>query len=145
MRPPSRSKPQPPPAAPTKSSHSSSRAKAVHLTTPILPSYNYCGNPAHKASECNIPSEDLFCDCYGKEGHQKAICFTKFLERKQLRLSCQNLPTSFVTTQPKAKALQPSTHALPTKGNSSKNVKKKEHKQERGASSPCNSSSDSTK
>ncbi len=35
MRPPSRSKPKPPPAAPTISSHSSSRAKALHLATPI--------------------------------------------------------------------------------------------------------------
>jgi len=65
----SRSRPQPPPIAPTKSSHSFSRAKAVHSTAPILPSYNYRGNPAHKASECNIPSEDLFCDYCGKEGH----------------------------------------------------------------------------
>jgi hypothetical protein len=38
MRPPSHSRPQPPPAALTRSSHSSSRAKAVHLVTPILPS-----------------------------------------------------------------------------------------------------------
>jgi hypothetical protein len=37
------------------------------------------------------------------------------------------LPTSSATLQPKAKALQPSTQAFPTKGNSSKNVKKKEH------------------
>ncbi len=37
MRPPSRSRPQPPPVAPTRSSHSSSRAKAIHLATPILP------------------------------------------------------------------------------------------------------------
>jgi hypothetical protein len=68
MRPPSCSRPQPTPVAPTKSSHSSSMAKGVHSTTPILPSCNYCGNPAHKASECNIPSEDLFCDYYGKKG-----------------------------------------------------------------------------
>jgi len=73
MRPPSRSKLQPTPDAPTRSSHSSSRTKAVHSATPILPSCNYCGNPAHKANECNIPSEDLFCDYYGKEGHQ-GIC-----------------------------------------------------------------------
>jgi hypothetical protein len=59
-RPPSRSRPQPPPAALTKSSHSSSITKAMHSATPILPSCNYCGNHAHKANECNIPSEDLF-------------------------------------------------------------------------------------
>jgi hypothetical protein len=69
VRLPSRSRPQPPLATPTRSSHSSSRTKAVHLAAPILPSCNYCGNPAHKASECNIPSEDLFCDYCGKEGH----------------------------------------------------------------------------
>jgi hypothetical protein len=44
-----------------------------------------------------------------------------------LRLPRQNLLTSSVALQLKAKALQPSTQALPTKGNSSKNVKKKEH------------------
>jgi hypothetical protein len=73
MRPPSHSRPQPPLAALTRSSHSFSRAKVVHSTTPILPSCSYNGNHAHKASECNIPSEDLFCDY-----------FAKFLERKQL-------------------------------------------------------------
>jgi len=69
MRPPSRSRPQPTQVAPTRSSHFSSRTKAVHMATPILPSCNYYGNLAHKASECNIPSEDLFCDYCGKEGH----------------------------------------------------------------------------
>jgi len=99
----------------------------MHSTTPILPSCNYCGNPTHKASECNILSEDLFCDYYGKEGHKEAVYFAKFLEWKQLWLPRQNLLASFVVPQPKAKALQPSTQALPTKGNSSKNAKKKEH------------------
>jgi hypothetical protein len=127
MRPPSCSRPQPSLITPTKSSHSSSRAKVVHLATPVLPSCNYCGNPAHKVSECNIPSEDFFCDYCGKEGHQEAVYFAKFLEWKQLRLPRQNLPTSSVSAQPKAKALQCSTQALPTKGNCSKNVKKKEH------------------
>jgi hypothetical protein len=41
---------------PTRSSHSSLRTKAVESVTPILLSCNYCGNPAHKASECNIHS-----------------------------------------------------------------------------------------
>ncbi len=127
MRPPSRSRLQLPLAAPTRSTHSSSRTKAVHSATPILPSCNHCGNPAHKTSECNIPSEDLFCDYCGKEGHQEFVCFAKFPEQKQLRLQRQNLPTSFTVPQPKAKAPQPSTHALPTKGNSNKNTKKKEH------------------
>jgi hypothetical protein len=127
MKPPSRSRPQPPPTMQTRSSHSSSRAKAVHATTPILPSCNYCDNLAHKASECNILSKDLFYDYCGKEGHQEVVCFVKFPKRKQLRLPRQNLPTSSATPQPKAKAPQPSTRAFPTKGNSSKNAKKKEH------------------
>jgi len=37
----------------------------MHLIAPILPSSNYCGNLAHKANECNIPSEDIFCDYCG--------------------------------------------------------------------------------
>jgi hypothetical protein len=82
MRPPSCSRPQPPSATPTKSSHSSSRAKTVHSVAPILSSRNYCGNLTHKTNECNIPSKDLLCDYCGKEGHQEAVCFAKFLERK---------------------------------------------------------------
>jgi len=109
MRPPSRSRPQPTQAAPIRSSHSSSRTKVVHTTTPILPSCNYCGNPAHKVSECKIPSEDLFCHYCGKEGHHESVCFATFPERKQLRLQWQNLPTSSAVRQPKAKAPHPST------------------------------------
>ncbi len=104
MRPPSHSRPQPTLIVPTRLSHSSSRAKAVDSTTPILPSCNYCGNPAHKTSECNILSEDPFCDYCGEEGHQEAICFAKFSEWKQLRLPRQNLPASSDVLQPKAKA-----------------------------------------
>ncbi len=78
MKPPSCSRSQPPPATPTRSSHSSSRAKVVHSVAPTLPSCNYCGNFSHKASECNIPFKDLFCDYCGKKGHQEAICFAKF-------------------------------------------------------------------
>jgi hypothetical protein len=37
------------------------------------------------------------------------------------------MPTSSVVPKLKAKAPQPSTQALPTKSNSNKNVKKKEH------------------
>jgi hypothetical protein len=108
MRSPSHSRPQFPPTALTRSSHSSSRTKVVHLAAPILPSCNYCGNLAHKANECNIPSEDLFCDYCGKKGHHEAVYFAKFLEWKQLRLPRQHLPTSSATPQPKAKAPQPS-------------------------------------
>jgi len=76
----------------------------VHSAAPILLSCNYYGNPAHKASECNIPFEDFFCDYCGKKGHKEAVCLAKFLERKQLRLSQQNLPTSSVAPQLKAEA-----------------------------------------
>jgi len=37
------------------------------------------------------------------------------------------MPKSSTAFQPKAKAPQPSIHAFPTKGISSKNAKKKEH------------------
>jgi hypothetical protein len=99
----------------------------VHSATPILPSCNYCGNPTHKANECNIPSEDLFGDYCGKKGHQEVACFAKYPERNQHRLPWKNLPAFSVAPQPKAKALQPSIQVFPTKGNSNKNVKKKEH------------------
>jgi hypothetical protein len=127
MKPLSHSRPQLPPTTQPRSSHFSPRAKGGHLVAPILPFCNYCGNLAHKANECNIPFEDLFCDYCAKKGHQKAGCFAKFLEQKQFRLSRQNLPAPSVAPQPKAKALQPSTQAFPTKGNFSKNAKKKEH------------------
>jgi len=81
----------------------------MHSFAPILPFCNHYGNPTHKANECNIPSEDFFCDCCGKEGHQEAVCFTKFSKRKQLRLPQQNLSASSTAPQPKAKAPYPST------------------------------------
>jgi hypothetical protein len=93
---------------PTKSSHFSSRAKAMHLATHIPLSCNYYGNPTHKANECNIPFKDFFCDYYGKEGHQEVVYFAKFLKQKQFQLPWQNLPTSSIALQPKAKAPQPS-------------------------------------
>jgi len=127
MTPPSHSRPQPSPTVPTRSSHSSSRAKAMHWAAPILLFCNYYGNPTHKASECNIPFKDFFYYYCGKEGHQEIVYFTKFPERKQLRLPRQNLPTFSVALQPKTKAPQPSTHAFPTNSNSNKNAKKKEH------------------
>ncbi len=77
----------------------------MHSVAPILPFCNYCGNLAHKANECNILSEDLFCDYYEKEGHQEDICFAKFSKRKQLRLPRQNLLASSTTLQPKALSL----------------------------------------
>jgi hypothetical protein len=69
MKPPSHLRLKPSPTMLTKPSHSFSKAKVMHSAAPILPSYNYYGNPAHKVNDCNILSEDLFCDYYGKEGH----------------------------------------------------------------------------
>jgi hypothetical protein len=43
-------------------------------------------------------------DYYGKEGHEKIVCFTKFPESKQLQLPQQNLLASFAALQLKAKA-----------------------------------------
>ncbi len=122
MKPPSRSRPQLPPTAPTRSSQSFLRAKAMHLVAPILPSCNYCGKTIHKANECNNPSKDLFCDYCGKEGHQEAVCFAKFSKWKQLQLPWQNLSASSVALQPKGKAHQPSIQAFPTKATSIHNM-----------------------
>jgi hypothetical protein len=97
----------------------------MHLVTSTLPFCNYCSNLAHNANECNIPSVDIFCDYYGKEGHQEVVCFAKFLEQKQLQLPWQNLPASSIAPQPKAKTPQPSTQAFPTKGNSTKNARRR--------------------
>jgi hypothetical protein len=105
MKPPSCWRPQPPPATPTRSSHSSSRAKVVHLATPILPSCNYCGNPAHKASECNILFEDFFCVIVGKRDIEKIVCFAKFSKRKQFRLPRQNLLAFFAALNQKPRHL----------------------------------------
>ncbi len=80
MRSPSRSRPQLQPTVPTRSSHFSSRAKAMHLAAPILPSCKYSGNLAHKANECNIPSKDLFCDYCGKDRHHEVVCFANLPE-----------------------------------------------------------------
>jgi hypothetical protein len=46
---------------------------------------------------------------------------------KATMITMANLPAFFVAPQPKAKAPQPSIQAFPTKGNSSKNAKKKKH------------------
>jgi dynactin complex subunit len=46
---------------------------------------------------------------------------------KTTSITMAKLPTSSSALQPKAKAPQPSTQIFSTKGNSSKNAKKKEH------------------
>jgi hypothetical protein len=76
----------------------------VHSTAPILPSYNYCGNLAHKTNECNIPFEDLFCDYCGKKTHHEAVCFAKFQNGSNSDYHGKNMPASFVAPQLKAKA-----------------------------------------
>jgi hypothetical protein len=78
MRPPSHSKLQLPSVTPTISSHFSSRAKVVDWATPILPSCNYCGNPAHKANECNIPFKDFFFIIIGKKDIRKLFVLPSF-------------------------------------------------------------------
>jgi hypothetical protein len=78
MRPPSRSRPQPPRVAPTRSSHFSSRAKVVHSASPILLFDNYCGNPAHKVSECNIPPRISFVIIVGKRDIKKLFVLPSF-------------------------------------------------------------------
>jgi hypothetical protein len=97
MRPPSRSRLQPTPAAPTRSPHSSSRTKTVHSATPILPSYNYCGNPAHKASECNIPSWISFVIIVGKRDIKNLFVLLSFRDGSNSNYHdkiCQHLPLS---------------------------------------------------
>ncbi len=146
MRSPSHSRPQLSWVAPTKSSHSSSRAKVVQSATPILPSCNYYGKLAHKANECNIPSEDVFCHYCGKEGHQETICFSKFLEWKQLWLLWQNLRTSCVVPQPKAKAPHPPLRLSPPMVIPIRMLKRSSTMwQEGGALSPCHLSSNFAK
>jgi hypothetical protein len=66
---------------PTKSSHSFSRVKAVHLTSPILSSYNYCGNLAHKASEYNIFFRISFVIIVGNRDIKKLFVLPSFRKR----------------------------------------------------------------
>ncbi len=65
---------------PTISSHSSSRAKAVHFVAPIFFSCNYYGNLAHKANECNILSKELFCDYCGERRTFGSYLFCQVLK-----------------------------------------------------------------
>jgi hypothetical protein len=109
MRPPSHSRLEPPPVRLIRSSYSSSRAKTKHSTAPILPFYNYCGNLAHKANECNILSEDFLMIIVRKRDIRKLFVFAKFPKWEKLQLPWRNLPAFSTTPQPKAKAPQPST------------------------------------
>ncbi len=102
MRPPSRSRPHPPLAAPTKSSYFSSRAKVVHLTTPILFSCNDCGNLIHKANECNIPSKDFFYDYYVKDGHHEVVCFCQIPETKATPITTTKSTSIFLCPSTKS-------------------------------------------
>ncbi len=73
MRPPSCSRLQPPPTSPTRSSHSSSKAKAVHSIAPILPSCNYCGNLPTKLVSVTFLSRISFMIIVGKRDIRKFI------------------------------------------------------------------------
>jgi hypothetical protein len=53
--------------------------------------------------------------------------FWQVSETKTTPITAAKLTNIFGFLQPKAKALQPSIQAFPTKGNSNKNFKKKEH------------------
>jgi hypothetical protein len=104
MKPPSRSKFQPPPTAPTKSSHFSLRVKVVHSTTPVLPSCNYYGNPTHKANGCNILFEISFVIIMGKRDIKKLFVLPSSWNRSNFNYHGKNLPAPFVALYPKAKA-----------------------------------------
>jgi hypothetical protein len=62
-----------------------------------------------------------------ERGTSRSYLFCQVPRTEAILITTQNLPTSSIAPQPKAKAPQPSTHVFPTKGNSQKNVKKKEH------------------
>ncbi len=71
MKPPSRSMPQPPLAAQTQSSHSSSKVKTVHSIAPILPFYNYYGNFATKLMSATFLPRISFVIIVGKKDIRK--------------------------------------------------------------------------
>jgi hypothetical protein len=110
----------------TRSSHYSSRAKAMHSTAPILPSCNYCGNHAHKVSECNIPFKDLFCAYCGKRDI-KSCLFCQISETKVTSIITVKFTNIFRCLSTKSQGTSAFHSSFPTKGNSNKNVKKKEH------------------
>jgi hypothetical protein len=81
MRPPSHLRPQPPQVAPTRSSHSFSRAKVVHFTTPILSFYNYCGNPATKLMSAPFLPMISFVIIVGKRDIRKLFILPRSWNR----------------------------------------------------------------
>jgi hypothetical protein len=127
MKPPSCSRPQPPLVTPTRSSHSSSRVKAMHSVAPILPSYNYYGNPIHKANECNILSEDLFCDYCGKKDIKKLFVLPSSWNESHSDYHDKISEHLLLPFNQKPRHFNLPLRLFPTKGSSSKNVKKKEH------------------
>jgi hypothetical protein len=146
MRPPSHRKPQPPPTAPTRSSHSSLRAKAVDSVAPILPSYIYLGNLAHKTSECNIPSKDLFCDYCGKKGHQEVVYFTKVRNESNFDYCGKIYQHLLLPLNQKARHLSLPFKFSPPRVIAIRMLRKRSTMLTRGgASNPCRSNSNSTK
>ncbi len=98
MKPPSRLRPQPPPAMPTRSSHSFSSAKVGHSATPILLSYNCYDNLVHKASECNILLEISFVIIVGKKDIIKLFVLSNSQNKSNFDYHgkiCQHLPLPF--------------------------------------------------
>ncbi len=98
----------------------------MHSTTPILPSYNYYGNPTHKVNECNIPFKDLLLLLLWVRGTLGSYLFCQVPRTKATPINMTKFASIFCCLSPKTKAPQPSTQAFPTKGNSNKNVKKSE-------------------
>ncbi len=95
MRPPSHSRPQPPPTTPIRSLDFSLKAKAMHSAAPILPSYNYCGNPTHRANECNIHLKTFFVIIVGKRDIRKLLVLPSSRNRSNSDYHgkiCQHLP-----------------------------------------------------
>jgi hypothetical protein len=94
MRPISRSRPQPSPAVPTRSSHGS-RAKVVHLIAPILPYCNYYGNPAHKLVNATFLPRISFMIIVGKKDIKKLFVLLSSQNRSNSDYHgkiCQHLP-----------------------------------------------------
>jgi len=98
MRPPSRSRPQLPPIAPTRSSHSSSRAKVMHSIAPILPSCNYVAIlPIKQVSAIFLP-KIFFVITVGKRDIKKQFVLPSSRKGNNFDYHgkiCQHLPLPF--------------------------------------------------
>ncbi len=94
MRPPSHSRPHPPLAVPTIWSHFSSRAKAMHLASPILPYYN-CYGLRTKLVNATFLSRISFVIIVGKKDIMKLFILPSFRNGSNSDYHgkiCQHLP-----------------------------------------------------